>query len=66
MVQVEEHKKHQEHKSKITLCLGKNQRSANINGTSVKVKGKVYRACIQSVLRYASETLAMSVEDMAR
>jgi len=30
------------------------------------VKGKVYRACIQSFLGYASETLAMKVEDTVR
>jgi len=35
-------------------------------GSSFIVKGKVYRACVQSVLRYVSGTLAMKVEDMAR
>jgi len=30
------------------------------------VKGKVYRACITSVLGYTSDTWAMKVEDMAR
>jgi len=30
------------------------------------VKGKVCRACIQSVLGYASETWAVKVKDMAR
>jgi len=35
-------------------------------GISLKVKGKVYRACIQSVLGYASETWPMKVYDMAR
>jgi len=35
-------------------------------GASLKVKGKVYRACIQSVLGYASETWAVKVDDMAR
>jgi len=34
-------------------------------GTSLKVKGKVYSACIHSVLGYASETWAMKAEDMA-
>jgi len=33
-------------------------------GTSLKVKGKVYRLCIQSVLGYANGTWAMKVEDM--
>jgi len=35
-------------------------------GASLKGQGKVYRACIQSVLGYASEPWAMKVEDMAR
>jgi len=33
--------------------------------TSLKGSGKVFRACIQSVLGYAGETWAMKVEDMA-
>jgi len=32
-------------------------------GASLKVKRKVYRVCIQSVLGYASETWTMKVED---
>jgi len=35
-------------------------------GASLKVKGEVYRACIQSGLGYASETWTMKVEDVAR
>jgi len=35
-------------------------------GASIKVKGKVYRACIHSVLGYASETWTMKVEYMVR
>jgi len=35
-------------------------------GASFKVNGQVYRACIQSVLGYASETWALKVEDTAR
>jgi len=37
-------------------------------GTSLEATGKVYRACIQSVLKlgYASEISAMKVEDMAK
>jgi hypothetical protein len=35
-------------------------------GASLKVKGKVYRACVQSVLVYGSETWAMKVDDMRR
>jgi len=34
--------------------------------TITKVKGKVYRSCITSILRYVSDTWAMKVEDMAR
>ena len=37
-----------------------------MRGASLAVKGKVYRACVQSVLVYASETWAMKVEDMQR
>jgi len=39
--------------------------SGNIKGASVKVKGKVYRTCIQSVLGYICGTWAMKVEDLA-
>jgi len=35
-------------------------------GASLKVKGKIYRACVQSVMLYGSETWAMKVEDMTR
>jgi len=35
-------------------------------GESHKVKGTVYRAGVRSVLRYASETCPIKVEDMAR
>jgi len=35
-------------------------------GASLKVKGKVYRACVQSVLVYGSETWPVKVEDMQR
>jgi hypothetical protein len=33
---------------------------------SLKLKGKVYRACVQSVMVYGSETWAMKAEDMQR
>ena len=33
---------------------------------SLKLKGKVYRACFQSVMVYGSETWAMKAEDMQR
>jgi len=51
------------------LCLGKvtgTGFSANITGSFSQSERKVYRACIQSLLGYASETSAMKVEDMAR
>jgi hypothetical protein len=35
-------------------------------GASLKVKGRIYRACVQSVLIYGSETWAMKVEDLTR
>jgi hypothetical protein len=35
-------------------------------GASLKLKGKVYKACVQSVMIYGSETWAMKVEDMDR
>jgi hypothetical protein len=35
-------------------------------GASLVVKGKIYRACVQSVLIYGSETWAMKAEDMQR
>jgi len=39
--------------------------SANFRGAFFKVTEKACRACFQSVLGYASETWAMTVEDMA-
>jgi hypothetical protein len=35
-------------------------------GASLKLKGKIYRCCVQSVLVYGSETWPMKVEDMQR
>ena len=35
-------------------------------GASLLVKGKVYRACVQSVMIYGSETWASKVEDLQR
>src|SRR6266568_531541 len=37
-----------------------------LRGTSLKLKGKIYRTCIQSVLVYGSETWPMKVEDAKR
>ena len=33
---------------------------------SLRVKGKIYRACVQRVLVYGSETWAMKLGDMQR
>src|SRR5258706_385014 len=33
-------------------------------GATLKLKGKIYRTCVQSVLMYGSETWAMKAEDM--
>ena len=35
-------------------------------GASLKVKGKVYKACVQRVLVYGSETWPVKMEDMQR
>ena len=35
-------------------------------GASLEVKGKLYSACVQSVMIYGSETWAMKVENMQR
>ena len=35
-------------------------------GASLKLKGKIYRACVQSVRIYGSETWPMKVDDMQR
>jgi len=66
-VQMEEQKKHQEQEYVNTEDSSLNfaQSTLTSRGASLKVKGKVYRACIQSDLGYASETWAMAVEDMA-
>ena len=34
-----------------------------MRGTSLKVKGKIFDACVQSVMIYGSDTWAMKVED---
>ena len=35
-------------------------------GASLKMKGKIYKTCVRSVMVYGSETWAMRVEDMHR
>ena len=35
-------------------------------GATLKAKGRIYKACVQSVMVYGSETWAMKVEDMRR
>src|SRR5437899_10601131 len=35
-------------------------------GASLRVKGKIYRACVQRVLVYGSETWTMKVNEMQR
>ena len=35
-------------------------------GASLKVKGKIYKACVQRVLIYGSKTWPMNLEDMQR
>lgn len=35
-------------------------------GASLRMKGKIYKACVRSVMVYGSETWAMRVEDMQR
>src|SRR6266446_4178714 len=37
-----------------------------MRGASLKLKGKIYRSCVQSVLVYGSETWPMKLEDMHR
>ena len=52
--------------------LGQVQRTGSLAPTlasraaSLKVKGKVYSACVQCVLTYSSETWPMRAEDMRR
>src|SRR3954462_2933025 len=51
------------------MCMGKVHGPENVvtvTGASLRVKGKIYRACVQSVLVYGSETWAMKVADMQR
>ena len=35
-------------------------------GVSLKLKGKIYDACVQRVLVYGSETWAIKADDLAR
>ena len=35
-------------------------------GASLKIKGKLYTSCVQSVMMYGSETWAMKVDDVQR
>src|SRR3954466_11933795 len=37
-----------------------------VRETSLRVKGEIYRACVQRVLAYGSKTWAMKVVDMQR
>ena len=40
------------------------RRLLTVRGASLRVKGKIYRACVQRVLVYGSETWRMKVDDM--
>src|SRR3989441_12238676 len=42
------------------------RRLLTMSGASLKVKGKIYRACVQRVLVYGSETWQMKMDDMQR
>src|SRR3989441_7327005 len=42
------------------------RRLLTVKGASLRVKGKIYRACVQRVLVYGSETWPMKVVDMKR
>src|SRR5438876_7619464 len=42
------------------------RRLLTVRGASLRVKGKIYRACVQRVLVYGSETWPMKVDDMQR
>ena len=37
-----------------------------VRGASLKMKGKVYKTCVQRVLVYGNETWPMKTEDMQR
>src|SRR3989442_5785942 len=42
------------------------RRLSTARGASLRVKGKIYRACVQRMLVYGSETWPMKVDDMQR
>ena len=42
------------------------RRLLTVRGASLRMKGKIYRACVQRVLVYGSETWPMKVDDMQR
>src|SRR6266516_2019872 len=50
------------------MCVGKVQGKMLLTAreASLRVKGKIYRACVQRVLVYGSETWPMKVDDMQR
>src|SRR5437867_7670741 len=51
------------------MCVGKFRdlkMLLTVRGASLRVKGKIYRACVQRVLVYGSETWPMKTEDMQR
>src|SRR5664279_1077102 len=51
------------------MCVGQVQRVSSyidFQRASLAVKGKVYKACVQRVLVYGSETWPIKVEDMQR
>ena len=54
---------------RIRCALGKFNEFASIitsRGTSLKLKGKFYKACVRSVMIYGSETWALRVEGTER
>ena len=50
------------------MCVGKFRELSpilTVRGMSLKMKGKIYGACVQSVMTYGSETWALKVSDSA-
>ena len=50
------------------MCMGKVEGTLILTArrASLKLKEKVYRTCVQSLMVYGSETWAMKAEDMQR
>ena len=48
----------------MSICTGESTTTFTYGGASYRIKGRIYSACVQSVLIYGTETWAMKADDL--